>query len=589
MTHSPTTVPAASSTSTRREFLVAGGSVIAAAAAGAPAGGALSPRAIEAAASPMTQDPPDQATGRPAITRETIVEAEKLAGVEYTDAEREMILRGIGRDVAGYIRRRQTPLPNDLAPATTFDPRLPGVSYDRGPARLVRSPDDAGHPPTSGENIAYAPVTKLSRWIERRELTSEKLTRIYLHRLREIGPKLQCVVTLMEDAALAQARQADAEIAAGKYRGPLHGIPWGAKDLLDTRGVPTTWGAEPYKDRVPDRDAAVVRMLHDAGAVLLAKLTLGALAYGDIWHGGRTNNPWNLEQGSSGSSAGSASATAAGLVGFSIGTETLGSIVSPSMRCGTTGLRPTFGRVPRTGAMALCWSLDKIGPICRTVEDCALVLDAINGFDAGDASSIAMPFSFDATRPIKGLRVGCDGRWFEGQRVQPLDRRMLEIARELGLEIVDVKLPELPYGALRTILTVEAASAFEELTLSNRDDELTWQAPQAWPNTFRQARFIPAIELVQADRLRRKVMQVMHDLWETNRLDAMIGPSFAGDMLLITNNTGHPSLTIRSGFYDNGTPHGFTIWGRLFDEGTICSIGMALERELGVWDKRPGV
>jgi Asp-tRNA(Asn)/Glu-tRNA(Gln) amidotransferase A subunit family amidase len=521
------------------------------------------------------------------ISEQTIAEAEKLAAVELTPDERAMLLRTVAEEAEGYRERRTFEPPNSLAPAMTFDPRLPGVAYDAGDGRLLRSNDDPGPAPSSGEEIAYAPVTKLSRWIERGDLTSERLTRIYLHRLKEHGPKLECVVTLTEDLAIGQAKRADEEIAAGRYRGPLHGIPWGAKDLLDTKGIPTTWGAEPYANQVPDADAAVVKLLEEAGAVLVAKLTLGAIAYGDIWHGGRTNNPWNLEQGSSGSSAGSAAATAAGLVGFSIGTETLGSIVSPSTRCGTTGLRPTFGRVPRTGAMALCWSLDKIGPICRTVEDCALVLHAINGIDPGDASSLHMPFSFDASRAVGGMRAGYVPRWFEGRGANDIDRRCLEAARTIGLDLVEVSLPDLPYGSLRTILTAEAAAAFEELTLKNLDDQLKWQSPQAWPNTFRAARFIPAIELIQAERFRRHVMRVMHDVFEQNRLDAMIGPSYAGNMLLITNNTGHPSLTIRAGFGENGTPTGFTIWGRLFGEGAMCSIGMAMEKELDVWDKRP--
>ncbi|MCH8260222.1 MAG: amidase, partial [Planctomycetes bacterium] len=341
----------------------------------------------------------------------------------------------------------------------------------------------------------------------------------------------------------------------------------------------------PYKDRVPDDDAVVVKRLDKAGAVLVAKTTLGALAYGDIWFDGRTNNPWNLEKGSSGSSAGSAAGTAAGLFGFSLGTETLGSIVSPCMRCGATGLRPTFGRVARTGAMALCWSLDKIGAIGRTVEDCALVLDAIRGADPGDPSSIDMPYEFDATRSITGMRVGYSPKWFEGDRVNELDRAALDVARRLGIELVEIDLPDWPYGSLMTILSVEAAAAFEELTLSNRDDELVWQDARAWPNSFRQTRFTPAIEFVQAQRFRRQVMEMMDEKFAD--IDAMIGPTYAASLLLITNNTGHPSLTIRCGFNDNGSPHGITLLGRLFDEGTLCSLGMAMEKQLGVWDKRP--
>ncbi len=408
---------------------------------------------------------------------------------------------------------------------------------------------------------------------------------VHLERLQRLGPKLECTVTLLEQRSLAQARRADADIAAGNYFGPLHGIPWGAKGLLDAAGTPTTWGATPYKDRVATTDAAVVKRLDEAGAVLVAKLSLGALAYGDIWFGGRTNNPWKLDQGSSGSSAGPCAATAAGLAGFTLGTETLGSIVTPSMRCGTTGLRPTFGRVARTGAMALCWSLDKIGPICRTVEDCVMVLHAINGADPGDPSSLDVPLSFDATRSVRGQRLGYSPKWFEGRAASDSDRAALAAARRTGIELVEIELPDLPYGTLMTILLVEATAAFEELTLTDRDDELVWQETRAWPNSFRTTRLTPAVELLQAQRFRRLVCEVMAEQFEG--LDAMISPSYAGSLLLITNNTGHPSLTIRCGFRDDGTPRGITLWGGLFEEGTLCRIGMALEQELGVWDRRP--
>lgn len=593
----------------RRAFLASTGAMVV-----LPSLSSVEARAQDPPAdAPPTEPTPQEAPDPNAITADTLREAEKLAGIELTPEERAMALEGLENEVAKFRRRREFTLENDLAPATVFDPRLPGVSYGPNHSTVIRSNVDPGPLPESEEDIAFAPVTHLAKWIERREITSERLTKLYLARLKAHGPKLECIVTLTEDLALAQAKRADAEIAAGRYRGPLHGIPWGAKDLLDTDGVATTWGAEPYKERVATRDAAVVRLLEDAGAVLVAKLTLGALAYGDIWFGGRTNNPWNTRQGSSGSSAGSAAATAAGLVGFAIGTETLGSIVSPSMRCGTTGLRPTFGRVPRTGAMALCWSLDKIGPICRTVEDCALVLAAINGRDAGDASSLDVPFAFDANAPVKGVRIGYDPAWFEGRSANDIDRAALEKLKSLGVELVEVKLPERPYDALMTILIVEAASAFEELTLSNRDDELKWQAPQAWPNTFRQTRFVPAIEFLQAMRIRRETMQVMHDLFEENKLDLMFGPSYAGPMLLITNNTGHPCICLRAGFRelprranneggngndtdtDNNTapparvPHGVTLWGKPFDEGTLCRVAMDLERALDVWHERPPI
>ncbi len=544
----------------------------------------------------------------PDITLETLAEAEKLLAIRYTDPERALLLKTID-DQVGWLRQRRRVLPDyDLTPATVFDVRAGGTAP---PAKAMfrRSSNPFRRLPSNTQDIAYAPVTALSEWIRTGQITSLELTKLYLDRLKRIGPRLECVITLTEDLALAQAAAADAEIAAGNYRGPLHGIPWGAKDLLDTKGILTTWGAAPFRNRVPDRDAAVVRLLRKAGAVLVAKLTLGALAYGDVWFGGKTRNPWNLEEGSSGSSAGSAAATAAGLVGFAIGSETLGSIIAPSMRCGTAGLRPTFGRVPRTGAMALSYSMDKLGPICRTVEDTALVLNAINAYDRGDPGSVRAPFAFDAARPARGLRLGYDPAWFEGERVTDVDRFTLDTARSLGMELVEIELPDLPYDSLIVILFAEAAAAFEELTLSGRDDQLVRQDPDAWPNSFRQARFISAVDYVQAQRLRRRVMAIMKEAFDG--IDAMISPS-SGPLLMITNLTGHPSLTLRTGFLrraprqgpgddpgpqqqDDGlaklatVPHGITLWGRPFDEGTLCTIGIALEAELGVWDRRPPV
>lgn len=541
------------------------------------------PRQTDAPDPAMQETEPEIASD---ITLQTIAEAEKLAGVTFTRGERKLILQGMAEEVQRLLARRSLDLPNGLAPAPLFDPRLPDMVFDEPQRPLVRSNDVVDTLPQREEDIAFAPVTKLSRWIERRELSSVDLTRLYLERLKRIGPELECIITLTEDLALSQAQRADEELAAGISRGPLHGIPWGAKDLFDTAGIGTSWGAAPHRHRVPETDATVVERLDRAGAVMVAKLTLGALAYGDIWFGGKTRNPWNIEQGSSGSSAGPAAATAAGLVGFGLGTETLGSIVSPCMRCGTTGLRPTFGRVARTGAMALCWSLDKIGPIARTVEDCLLVLDAINGADIGDPSSLDMPLNFDARRSVRGLRLGYDPAWFEEDGATALDHRALDAARQAGLRLVRIELPDWPYQTLMTILTVEAAAAFEELTLTNRDDELLWQEPEAWPNIFRQTRLTPAIEYVQAQRFRRMVMEMMADRFAD--VDAIISPSFAGALLLITNCTGHPSLTIRCGLTEGGRPHGITLIGPLFDEGTLCNIGMALEGELDVWHERPG-
>jgi Asp-tRNA(Asn)/Glu-tRNA(Gln) amidotransferase A subunit family amidase len=477
---------------------------------------------------------------------------------------------------------------------------------ERGDA-FVRSSDRHVPLPADDEAIAFAPVWQLSRWIETKQLTSTRLTEIYLSRLERFDPKLRCVITLTKEHALAQARAADAEIAAGKYRGPLHGIPWGAKDLLDTAGIATTYGAEPFRNRVPEKDAAVTARLNAAGAVLVAKLSLGALALNDIWFGGQTMNPWLLEEGASGSSAGPGAAVAAGLVGFAIGSETGGSIVSPSMRCGVTGLRPTFGRVPRTGAMTLCWSLDKLGAMTRGVEDTMLVLNAISGPDAGDVGSVPSKLAFHAQKSVKGLRVGYFPAWMKEPPATDVDRVALGEIRKLGMVPVEVSLPDWPYDSLNLILFAEAGAAFEELTLSHQVDELKAQVPDAWPNCFRQARFLSAVDFVQSDRFRRKVAREMERVF--SQVDLLLVPSLRDEILVITNNTGHPSLTMRAGFVEvsearsdwapdpahplpkfdppRRVPHGVTLIGKLFDEGTIAEVGLALEGAFGVSGERP--
>jgi Asp-tRNA(Asn)/Glu-tRNA(Gln) amidotransferase A subunit family amidase len=542
------------------------------------------------------------------LTPEHVAAAERLAGIEYTQAERQMIVETIEGQLAALETRRRFRPDNDLAPATVYDPRRPGASLPGpGPSSAIPSVDQTTPRPSNASDVAFASIRELGRWLRDGSLTSTELTELYLGRLDTHGKALECVAASTRELALVQAREADARLRSGQARGPLDGIPWGAKDLLDTDGIPTTWGAQTHADRVPRRNAEVVERLHRAGAVLVAKLTLGAIAYGDIWAGGRTNSPWNSEEGSSGSSAGSAAATAAGLVGFAIGTETMGSIVSPSMRCGTVGLRPSFGRVSRHGAMALCWSLDKIGALCRTVEDTALVLAAINGHDARDPSSLDVGFVWDGTtddpRSLAGIKLAYDPAWFEGDDVLELDREVLARLRRLGAELIEIELDDLPYEGLAAILPAEAAAAFEDLTLDDRDDLLTWQDPEAWPNVWRLARFIPAVDLVQADRLRRRVRDSYDELLGKTGATAMISPSFSGPLLLITNFTGHPSLTLRTGFQESATrslwgvpaeggakhrvPHGITLWGRLFDEAGLIRIGRALELELGVWHERP--
>ncbi|HEX8110227.1 MAG TPA: amidase, partial [Kofleriaceae bacterium] len=386
----------------------------------------------------------------------TIAEAEKLMQVSYTPAERAQAAGNWRVSMAPLYERRTGPrkvaLDPTVSPASHWNPALPGLTVGPARNRFVRSPGPPGKLPAKDDDIAFAPVTQLARWIESRQLTSDRLTRIYLERLQRFQPKINAVITLTRDLALAQAKQADAEIAAGKYRGPLHGIPWGAKDLVDTAGIPTTWGAEPFRNRVPRTDAVTVARLHQAGAVLVAKLSLGALALNDIWYGGQTNNPWLLEEGASGSSAGPGSATAAGCVGFALGSETGGSIIAPAMRCGVTGLRPTFGRVARTGAMTLCWSLDKLGPMARTVEDTFLALAALSGPDAGDVSSVPSKLEFDATAGIKGLKVGFFPRWMGEAPATEVDRAALETLKKLGAQPVEVQIPDWPYSSIQVIL-----------------------------------------------------------------------------------------------------------------------------------------
>ena len=545
----------------------------------------------------------------PAVSAATFAEAEKLVQVEMTPADLAQAAQSWRESMAALYERRTGPrklaLEESLAPATQWNPMLPGMTTVGTAKGFDRSADPGLPLPSTDDAIAFAPVWQLSRWIESRKLTSTRLTEIYLKRLERFDPKLRCVITLTKEHALAHALAADSEIAAGKYRGPLHGIPWGAKDLLDTAGIATTYGAEPYRNRVPEKDAAVTARLNAAGAVLVAKLSLGALALNDVWFGGQTMNPWLLEEGSSGSSAGPGAAVAAGLVGFAIGSETEGSITSPSMRCGTTGLRPTFGRVPRTGAMTLCWSLDKLGPMARSVEDTMLVLEAISGPDPGDLGSVPSRLQFNAGADIKGLRIGYFPGWMK--EATDVDRAALETAKKLGLVPVEVSIPDWPYGSLNIILFAEAAAAFEELTLSHKVDELKSQTVDSWPNSFRQARFLSAVDFVQTDRFRRKVALEMERVF--SNVDLLLVPALRDEMLTITNFTGHPSLTLRAGFVEvsearsdwapdpahplpkfsppRRVPHGVALIGRLFDEGAIAEVGLAMEKAFAVSAERP--
>lgn len=524
--------------------------------------------------------------GAKKVSSKDIIKAEKIIGLRFSRKERKLMLESLRRNLGSYKEMRKVSLENQVPPSIQFNPVLPGMPLKKESSSFNPTIEVEAWIPDDIEDLAFYPVTVLSQLIQTRKITAVDLTKLYLERLKKYGSRLECVITLTEELALQQAKRADQEIADGLYRGPLHGIPWGAKDLLATKGIRTTWGARPFKDRIPDEDATVVKRLEQAGAVLVAKLTMGALAMGDVWYGGKTKNPWNPEQGSSGSSAGSAAATSAGLVAFSIGTETLGSIVSPSTRCGVTGLRPTFGRVSRQGAMALSWSMDKIGPICRTVEDCALVFHAICGPDGKDLTLVDLPFSWNPPADLKKIRIGFLKKAFEQKyRTRENDQATLEVLRSLEVELIPIELPEFPARAIRFVLGAEAAAAFDELTRSGKDDLLVRQDRGAWPNIFRSARFIPAVEYIQANRLRTLLMQKMAE--KIKEIDVFLAPSFAGDTLLITNLTGHPAVVVPNGFDDKGSPTSISFIGNLFAEEEVLLVAKAYQDATGYHLQHP--
>jgi Asp-tRNA(Asn)/Glu-tRNA(Gln) amidotransferase A subunit family amidase len=541
-----------------------------------------------------------QAADANAITKADIMSAANLAGLTFTDPEQDMMLETLQSRVKAYSQIHDLKLANSVAPALDFNPVLPGMTFEtaRRPIRLSKVGElDT---PKNIEDVAFYSVRQLGELVRRKKVSSLDLTHMYLARLKRYDPVLHFVVTLTEDRALAQATEADRDLAAGKYRGPLHGIPWGAKDLLSVKGYPTTWGAAGFEKQSFDEDATVVKRLDAAGAVLVAKLTLGALAMGDVWFGGMTRNPWKPDQGSSGSSAGSASATAAGCVAFGIGSETLGSISSPSTRCGATGLRPTFGRIPRTGAMALSWSMDKLGPLCRSVEDCAIVLNALYGPDNQDRTVHDYAFNWDADLDIRKLRIGYLKDDFEHKadpdekpedtarrlEMKKFDDASLDVLRnKLKIDLIPVSIPKFPWGAMRPILVAEAAAAFDELTRSGRDKLLTAQGKDDWPNTFRSARFIPAVEYVNGNRARMMGMQQMADLFK--HVDVIVAPTFS-TQLLVTNLTGHPAVILPSGFREkDGTPVSITFLGNLFGEAPMLAVARAWEQATDFHNQHP--
>jgi Asp-tRNA(Asn)/Glu-tRNA(Gln) amidotransferase A subunit family amidase len=510
-------------------------------------------------------------SGKDTLTVKIISQTEKMIGLQFSPAERDSMMDELKENLENYEKMREISILNNVPMSIYFNPLPAGFVVPHEQKEIVWSEAGKIEVPQNLERLAFASIRDLAELIQTRKITSTQLTRMYLERLKRFNKQLYCVITLTEDLALEQAKKADQEIAAGKYRGFLHGIPYGAKDLLAVPGYKTTWGAMPYREQYLNEKAAVVQRLEEAGAVLLAKLSLGALAWGDVWYGAKTRNPWNIEQGSSGSSAGSASATAAGLVTFAIGSETWGSIVSPSTRCGTSGLRPTFGRISRAGAMALSWSMDKLGPICRTVEDCAIVFDAIRGADGIDPTAIDVPFNYDANLKFPSLKIGYLKSEFEKDTVnRQTNDATLSKLRDLGINLVPVELPDLPVYPLSFILSAEAAAAFDELTRSGEDSLLVRQIKNAWPNVFRASRFIPAVEYIQANRIRYRHIQKFAEIF--NEVDVYVSPSF-GPNLLLTNLTGHPCVVVPNGFNDEGSPTSITFIGNLYDEARL--LGMA--------------
>ena len=506
------------------------------------------------------------------ITVEIIKQAEKIMGLEFTSAEADSMLIELTDTRKNFEDIRKVELKNEVSPALLFNPLPVGFEFEKGQSSFKASDLKSVKMPSDKNDLAFYNVRQLAELIHTKKISSVELTKFYLERLKKYDPQLQCVVTLTEDLALKQAARADAEIATGKYRGLLHGIPYGAKDLLAKKGYKTTWGSVPYKDQMLDYDAVVVERLEKAGAVLCAKLTLGELAWGDVWFGGTTKNPWNLTRGSSGSSAGSASSVSAGLLPFAIGSETLGSIVSPSSECGDTGLRPTFGRVPRTGAMALSWSMDKLGPICRTVEDCAIVFNAIYGKDGKDLTVMDAPFQFDGTKKdLKGIKIGFLKSDFEGKYGnKKTDSLTLIMMKKLGATLIPMELPSLPSNDISFLLTVEGAAAFDDLTRSGKDDLMVRQVKNAWPNAFRAARFVPAVEYIQANRHRSLLIQDFHK--KLGDIDVYLSPALSGKNLTMTNLTGHPCVVLPNGFRPEGRPTSITFMGKLFGEGKLLQV-----------------
>ncbi|MDD8020059.1 MAG: amidase [Acidobacteriota bacterium] len=521
------------------------------------------------------------------ITIQDISSASKIAGLNFSYQEKKIMLPALKDNLASYKKMRNIHLENSVTPALIFNALPAGFDLRavETDGQFIYDDPVSLEVPESEEALAFYPVTDLAWLIKNRKISSEYLTRIYLDRLKKYGPKLHCLVTLTEDLALKQARHADEELARGIYRGALHGIPYGLKDLFAVKGYPTTWGSPIYKTQVLEQEATVYKKLTEAGAVLVAKLSMGELAMDDVWFGGQTRNPWDPNQGSSGSSAGSASATAAGLVAFAIGTETWGSIVSPSTRCGVSGLRPTFGRVSRYGAMALSWSMDKIGPLARSVEDLALIFRAMIGPDGQDRTVFDLPFSYNGRSDLKKIKIGYHKKSFdEARHHQDKYLAVLDVLRSLGLELQEIELPEIDPEIISFILNVEAAAAFDELTRTGQDDLMVRQGPEDWPNIFRQARFVPAVEYIQANRLRSLLIEQFAA--RLKGIDVYLTTS-GGSSLLLTNLTGQPTVVVPCGFDDKGHPLSISFIGNLFKEGLALRLAKAYQQATGFHLKHP--
>ncbi|WP_138989784.1 amidase [Larkinella sp. C7] len=520
------------------------------------------------------------------LTADLVDAASRVFGLTFTQTERDSMLGNLNNYRSNYEALRKIDVSNDVAPALYFNPLPNGFKLPQGAASFKASPVGKTALPANRDDLAYYSVAQLGELLRTRQISSEELTKFFLDRLKTHNAKLFCVVTFTDELALKQARQADAEIKAGKYRGPLHGIPYGAKDLFAKKGYKTTWGSVPYQNQTLDYDATIIQRLEKAGAVLCAKLTMGELAMGDVWFGGKTRNPWDPTTGSSGSSAGSGSSVSAGLLPFAIGTETLGSIVSPSNVNGVTGLRPTYGRVSRYGAMALSWSMDKIGPMCRSVEDCALVFNAIYGPDGHDPTVIAAPFRYAPLASLKGLKIGYLKKAFDADYpTKANDQATLETLRKLGAELVAFELPDIPVGKMSHILSAEAAASFDELTRSGKDDQLVRQVKNAWPNSFRSARFIPAVEYIQANRIRTKLINEMAQTMKG--FDVYITPTYGNANLTLTNLTGHPCVALPNGFNAKGLPTSITFMGQLFEEGRLLAVAKAYQDATVFHKKHP--